>query len=53
MSNELKFNDSPGENIEDLVDNAVEKTLANGGEVFLLDKEQMPVESQLAAIMRY
>ena len=53
MANELKFHDTPDEDGEDLIDNAVVKTLANGGEVFLLDKERMPVETQMAALMRY
>jgi hypothetical protein len=53
MSNELVFHDSPNEGGEDLIDNAVVKTLANGGEIFLLDKEKMPADCQIAAIMRY
>jgi hypothetical protein len=53
MSNELKFHDEPGNTGEDLLDHAVEKTLANGGEVFLLEREKMPAETQLAAIMRF
>jgi hypothetical protein len=53
MSNELNFHDTVDEDGEDLIDNAVEKTLANGGEVFLLDKEKMPAQSQIAAIMRF
>jgi len=53
MSNELNFHDTPDQGGEDLLDNAVEKTLANGGEVFLLEREKMPAESQIAAIMRY
>lgn len=53
MANELIFHDAPDEGGEDLLDNAVEKTLANGGEVFLLDREKMPAETQLAAIMRF
>ena len=53
MTNELVFHNEPGNTGEDLLDNAVEKTLANGGEVFLLEKEKMPAETQLAAIMRY
>jgi len=52
-TNELQFHDTPNESGEDLIDNAVVKTLANGGEVFLLEKEKMPAESQLAAIMRF
>jgi hypothetical protein len=53
MANELKFHDTPDEDGEDLIDNAVVKTLATGGEVFLLDKEKMPVQTQIAAIMRF
>lgn len=51
--NTLQFHASPDEGGEDLLDNAVVKTLANGGEVFLVEKEQMPEQSQMAAIMRY
>lgn len=53
MSNELKMHASAEEGGEDLIDNAVVKTLANGGEVYLLDKEEMPAEAPMAAIMRY
>lgn len=53
MSMQLHFHDSPDHGGEDLIDNAVVKTLANGGEVFLLDREKMPVETQIAAIMRF
>jgi len=53
MTNELQFHDTANESGEDLIDNAVVKTLATGGEVFLLEKEKMPAESQLAAIMRF
>jgi len=53
MANELKFHDTPDEGGEDLIDHAVEKTLANGGEVFLLEREKMPAETQIAAIMRF
>jgi hypothetical protein len=53
MANELQVHATPDEDGEDLIDKAVVKTLANGGEVFLLDKERMPVETQIAALMRY
>lgn len=53
MSNELIFHDTPDEGGEDLIDNAVVKTLANGGEVFLLEKEKMPADCQIAALMRF
>lgn len=51
--NELLMHDNQDAGGEDLLDNAVEKTILMGGEVFILDKEQMPADSQLAAIMRY
>jgi len=53
MANELVFHDTPEEGGEDLIDNAVVKTLANGGEVFLLEKERMPADCQIAALMRF
>lgn len=53
MTSELIFHDTPNEDGEDLIDNAVVKTLANGGEVFLLSKEKMPADCQMAALMRY
>jgi hypothetical protein len=51
--NRLELDHSPDEGGEDLIDNAVEKTIINGGEVFLLDRDQMPADSKLAAIFRY
>jgi hypothetical protein len=53
MSNELQLHGTANEQSEDLLDNAVVKTLATGGEVFLLDKERMPADSAVAALMRY
>jgi hypothetical protein len=53
MANELSFHDTPHEDGEDLIDNVVVKTLAMGGEVFLLEREEMPVETQIAAVMRF
>jgi hypothetical protein len=38
---------------EDLVDHTVVKTLSTGGEVFLLEKSQMPSDGCLAALLRY
>jgi hypothetical protein len=40
MANELKVHETVGEDSEDLIDNAVVKTLATGGEVFLLEKNK-------------
>jgi hypothetical protein len=53
MANMLEIHDTKQEHSEDLIDNAVEKTLANGGEVFLLDQTLMPAESPVAAILRF
>ncbi|HYC27241.1 MAG TPA: hypothetical protein VEB42_00475, partial [Chitinophagaceae bacterium] len=49
MNNKLEMT----EDGDDLVDVAVAKTLLSGGEVFLLEKEQMPAEAELAAVLRY
>jgi hypothetical protein len=35
------------------MDKAIIKTLLNGGEVFIVEKDQMPANSKLAALMRY
>ncbi|MDB5191130.1 MAG: hypothetical protein JWQ96_693 [Segetibacter sp.] len=53
MANEIKMHGSPDDGGEDLIDNAVVKTLSTGGEVFLLSKEEMPDDSPIAAIFRY
>jgi hypothetical protein len=53
MANELQVHESEGENGEDLIDNAVVKTLQTGGDVYLLEKDQMPADAPLAAIFRY
>jgi hypothetical protein len=38
---------------DDLIDKAVTKTIQNGGEVYFLEADQMPAQSELAAIFRY
>ncbi|WP_436488673.1 hypothetical protein [Chitinophaga sp. ARDCPP14] len=53
MKNELHVDDSMTGNNEDLLNMAVIKTIANGGQVFLLEKDEMPAESPVAALMRY
>lgn len=53
MANQLQVHQTEQEGSEDLVDNAVVKTLQTGGDVYLLDKAQMPAEAPLAAILRY
>jgi hypothetical protein len=53
--NKLELMDVEIENemTEDLIDKAVIKTIQNGGEVFFLDADQMPNQSEIAAIFRY
>lgn len=53
MNNQLSINETQGKDDEDLLDTAVARTLLTGGEVYLLDKEMMPADSVLAAILRY
>ena len=53
QENQLELNHDPDEGGEDLLDNAIVNTLSKGGEVFLLDREQMPQDSMVAAIFRY
>ncbi|HEY0679587.1 MAG TPA: hypothetical protein VGD17_14985 [Chitinophagaceae bacterium] len=53
MKNELKIHTNEKEGGEDLLDNAVVRALLTGAEVFLVDKDKMPADSILAAVMRY
>ena len=53
MNNSLTIHASQEDDDEDLVDKAVIKTLMNGGDVFILPSERMPLGSKLAAVMRY
>jgi hypothetical protein len=53
QDNVLTIHSTQQEGDECLLDKAVIKTLLNGGEVFLVSKEEMPSDSQLAALMRY
>jgi hypothetical protein len=52
-SNELLIHDKQEDKDDSLMDKAILKTLLNGGEVFIMEKEQMPSDSKLAALMRY
>ncbi|RAV97956.1 baeRF7 domain-containing protein [Pseudochryseolinea flava] len=53
QDNVLALHAEQQEQDECLLDKAVIQTLLHGGEVFLLDKEEMPAHSKLAAILRY
>jgi hypothetical protein len=50
---ELALHDSGTEDSEDLADQALVKTLMTGGEVYLLEKEEMPADSAIAGVFRY
>lgn len=50
---EISIHDEQGQESEDLVDMALIKTMMTGGEVFLLEKEEMPAASPMAAVFRY
>jgi hypothetical protein len=51
--NVLEIHNEKQEGDECLINLAAAKTYANGGGVYLLDKEKMPKESVMAAFMRY
>jgi hypothetical protein len=54
MKNELNVHTSKEAGGDDLLNNAIVKTLLTGGEVFMLDKEQMPGQGNvIAAVLRY
>lgn len=53
MSNRLQMDDDMTGDNEDLLNKAVIKTIANGGQVFTLEREEMPADSPVAALMRY
>jgi hypothetical protein len=53
MASELQLHETEAGNSEDLIDNVVVKTLQTGGDVYLLEREEMPAEAPVAAIMRY
>ncbi len=40
-------------NDDSLLDKAILKTIMNGGDVFILEKNEMPIASIIAAVMRY
>jgi hypothetical protein len=53
MENRLEIHETRQEGDEDLIDKAILKTILNAGEVHMLEKERMPVDSKIAALMRY
>src|SRR5690606_23461921 len=53
QENKLVIHNEQKDDDDSLLDKAVLKTIMNGGEVFLMDKNDMPAPSIVAAIMRY
>jgi hypothetical protein len=53
QENKLDILDHETDTVEDLIDKAVIKTIQNGGEVYFLEANEMPENSELAAILRY
>jgi hypothetical protein len=53
QKNSLKIHEQQMDGDENLVDKAIIRTILNGGEVHMVEKNDMPADSQMAAIMRY
>ncbi len=53
QDNQLTVNAEQGPNDECLVNKAIVKTILNGGNVFLVDPEQVPENAVMAAVLRY
>jgi Bacterial archaeo-eukaryotic release factor family 7 len=53
QKNSLKIHEQQMDGDENLVDKAIVRTILNGGEVHVVEKEEMPANSKMAAIMRY
>jgi hypothetical protein len=53
MSNELTVHENKEDGDECLIDKSVIRTLQNGGEVHFLERDRMPGQSKIAALMRY
>jgi hypothetical protein len=51
--NELKLHENKQDDSDDLVNTAIVKAIQTGAEVHVVEKEQMPAESIMAAILRY
>ncbi len=53
QDNKLAINIEKQPNDDCLINNTIIKTLMNGGEVHLLDKEKMPADGPIAAFLRF
>jgi hypothetical protein len=52
-TNEVQLHQDTKPGDQDLLDSAAVQTLLNGGSVYAVEPEQMPVEAPLAALLRY
>jgi hypothetical protein len=52
-TSELNLDGTEGGDVDDLLDEALIKTIRNGGEVYVLDEDTMPAQSVVAAVFRY
>lgn len=51
--NKIVINENKKEDDECLINKAILKTIVNGGEVHILEKEKMPTDSPIAAFLRF
>jgi hypothetical protein len=51
--NEVQLHQDAKPGDQDLLDSAAVQTLLNGGSVYAVQPERMPVEAPLAALFRY
>jgi hypothetical protein len=51
--NQLEIHDTKQDGDECLIDKAVAQTYMNGGNVYVLEREQMPKDSLIAAVLRF
>ena len=51
--NKIVINETRKPNDECLINRAILKTIVNGGEVHILDREKMPTSSPIAAFLRF
>ena len=52
-NNKVSIHEKKQDDDECLINKAIVKTIMNGGEVHVLEKEKMPADSPVAAFMRY
>lgn len=52
-NNKVSIHEKKQDDDECLINKAIVKTIMNGGEVHVLEKEKMPADSPIAAFMRY